>query len=260
MRIFGFVAVLLIASLGVASASAPVPEPTATPSFQVETGETSAHLTNGYGEWHSVYATGEWKVGRRASYVTFTEATRNGARDVIYLAGTVFPAAQRTSLSLEGSFSSTHAFSPMSGLSASVDHRLMQGWGYQLGVRHLTYPSLEADIESLGADRYFGNYHASYQVSLVSLSNVTGPAVNHRLTLTRYYGPDDKHFTSFVVSGGRDVENVNGLVAVYPLFEVHLAGRYWLGPRAAIIYDLFTLRQGVLYHQTGLQIGIRGLR
>ncbi len=259
MRVFGLVAALVIASVAVAPASTPTPTPapTATPSIQVETGGSWANLTNGYGEWHSVHATGEWKAGRHGDYVTFTEATRNGVTDPIYLAGAVFPASKQTILSLEGSFSPTHTFSPASTLAASFDHRLARGWGYQLGASHVTYPSLEADIESLGADRYFGHYRAAYQVSLVTLSNVAGLAMNQKLTLARFYGPDDEHSTSLVVSAGRDVENVNGVVAVYPLYEIDLAGRYWLSRRVALVYDLFTLRQGALYHQTGLQVGIR---
>jgi YaiO family outer membrane protein len=260
MKLLGLVAAFLVAGVtGVSAATlTPAPDPTATPILQFDTGASSASLTNGFGEWHSAYATAEWKAApRRDDYVTFTEATRNGVTDPIYLAGAVFPASSQTILSFEGSFSPTHTFSPESTLSASLDHRLTDGWGYQLGTRHVTYPALTADIESLGADRYFGHYHVAYTLSLVGLSNVTGPAVDHRLSFTRSYGREDESSTSFVVSSGRDVESVNSLVAVYPLFEVDLAGRQSLGHHISLGYDLFTLRQGSLYHQTGVQLDLR---
>jgi YaiO family outer membrane protein len=258
-----FVAALVITGVARAFAStaapapSPVPDPTPSPCLYAEAGGSWGNLTNGYGEWHSLYAAGEWKAGRRADYASFTEATRNGVTDLIYFAGVVFPASRQTIFTLEGSFSSTHAFSPENTLYASLDHRLAQGWGYQLGAKHLTYPALQGDVESVGADRYFGHYRAAYQGSFVTLSNVAGLAVNNRLTLTRYYGRNDEHSTSLVVSSGRDVENVNGTVAVYPIFEVDLAGRYWVSKRFALAYDLFTLRQGALYHQNGFQIGLR---
>jgi YaiO family outer membrane protein len=261
VRVAGLVAAFVIACVARAFAStpapSPVPDPTPTPSLGIEAGGSWGNLTNGYGEWHSAYAAGEWKAGRRSDYATFTEATRNGVTDLVYFAGVAFPASSQTILTLEGSLSSTHRFSPENTFYASLDHRLAQGWGYQLGAKHLTYPALHGDIESIGADRYFGHYRAAYQGSFVTLSDVAGLAVNHRLTLTRYYGRDDEHSTSLVVSSGRDVEDVNGAVAVYPIFEVDLAGRHWVSRRFAVVYDLFTLRQGALYHQSGLQLGLR---
>jgi YaiO family outer membrane protein len=259
MRLLGFVAGLLPALCGAAYADSPAPEPApaAPASIQFESGGDWSNLTNNYGEWHSVYATGEWKKGQRDIYGAATLATRNGITDPIYSAGASFPASSRSFVEFDANFSPTHIYAPIGTVAGVLDSRLAKGWGFQLGEAHRTYPALASDVGSLGVDRYFGHYRANYVFSVVGLSNVDGLSVNQRLGLTRYYGRDDENRTGLVVYGGRDVENVNGTPAVYPIFGLDLSGRHWFDAHYGLSYEIYSYRQGNLYHRSGMQVGLR---
>ena len=250
----------LVFALVVACASpvrADDPAPTPTPQVQVEGGGTWQSLSNNYGNWHSLYAEGEFKQGRRSYYGTITSFSRNAVTDPQYLVGTYIPTAQ-TNINLEANFSPTHQFEPANEFIGSLDHRLASGWGYFLAYDYRSYTSLDAGVGTLGVDRYFGHYHAAYGFQLVGLSNVDGLAVNQKFTFARYYGLDDQNSAGITLAIGQDIENV-GLAnpAIYHTVEIDLAGRHWFAPHLGITWDLFTVRQGQLYTRTGFQLGLR---
>ncbi len=256
MKVAALAALAFFALSGRAGAADPEPSPT--PSITIETGGSSEHLTSGNGDWNSSYITVVQQAApRRAIYAELSNHARFRQIDPLYTAGAYVQPSANTILNIEANLSPTHIVLPGVELSASLEHRLADGWGYALGLDDRAYTSLNVHGESLLVDRYWHANRVAYKFSGVQLSNVSGSAVSHALLFTRYYGVGQLSQLTLSVTAGREAENTGSAVLVSAVRGASLGGAHWLGQHWALSWSLATTRQGTLYSRSGFQLGIR---
>jgi len=240
------------------SAQASEPKPTPAPLITLELGTTQEHLTNGYGNWQSLYFFASDKFSpRRVAYGSVTTDRRFGSTDETYVAGFYIPPSPNTTLNVEFGYSPTHIVLPQSSLALSLDHRLASGWGYTLGAQHRGYTGTDVQIGSLLVDRYWGKYRAAYTITGAQLSSVAGTALSHGALLTRYYGTDQESSVTLSLDAGREVENVGSTVITSSVAGAALYGVHWFGLHWGVPWAVSIHRQGSLYTRSGVQIGVR---
>ena len=223
----------------------------------IEIGTSSQHLSDGYANADRSYA----RVIERGSdghptlYEQFSEGDRYGLHDREMLVGASLRPAPGTIVNVEFSASPTHAVAPSFAGYAGVERRFAQGYGATLGVAKRTYTSTNASIETIGADRYMGDYRFAYTASFSQLSGTLGTAVTHAVSATRYdrRGGD----VGLHAYAGRDVESAGPGVLVMNVQGLSLGGHVAITHDVAIGYGFETFAQGRLYHGSGFTIGVR---
>jgi YaiO family outer membrane protein len=243
------------------AASQPAPDRSsaaadAAPHDAFELGTGSDHLTGSYAPWSDTYAlaTQHGSDGHPSFYEQYDEGNRYGLHDRSYGAGVYADAAPHTLVGLELATSPTHEVAPSFAGSLSVEQRFAAGYGATIGMTRRTYPSTNASIEDVGADRYVGRYRFSYTASLAQLEGTPGSALTQAAGVTYY----DAHGGDVGVRAyaGRDVESTGSSVLVMRVNGVTLGGHARVAAATFLVYGVETFNQGGRYSGTGVKFGV----
>lgn len=246
---------LFVALSSTSLGAAPLPSPTPNTTFELSA--ASQHLSNGSPNWASdSLSVSRALAPRRVLYGSLTKEYRFGEPDQTYLVGAYVPSSTNTILNIEASFSPTHAVVPQNELAASLDHRLADGWGYTVGVRHRSYTGLGVGIGSLIVDRYWKTFRVAYTLTGAQISNTPGTSLSHALSLTDYFGNNSENALTLSLNTGRDVENIGAQIVASAVSGISLHDSNWFSRRFGYSWTLSTLRQGTYYTRSGVQIGV----
>jgi YaiO family outer membrane protein len=237
-------------------ASGPAPIAPAPPRNALEFGTGSDHLTGSYAPWSDSYvlATQRGGAGRPSFYEQFDEGNRYGLHDRSYGGGAYLSVSPRTLVGVQLATSPTHNVAPSFSGSGSVEQRFASGYGATVGLTRRTYPTTNASIESVGADRYVGRYRFSYTASLAQLAGTPGTALTQTLGASYY---DDRGGDLTVRAYvGRDVESTGSTVLVMRVSGASLGGHVPLAPATFLVYGVETFSQGGRYSGTGVRFGV----
>jgi YaiO family outer membrane protein len=227
------------------------------PRTEAEIGFTRETLTNNLPDWKSVYFEAVHRIrDRHTLYGGLRETERFGLNDTEVHSGLYYPLGTTWTSLVEGSVSPTHQVLPRYSLFGQLQKSLPGGWGVGLGLRHSEYSQIGANIVSLLAERYWGNFRGAYTLYSGRPEGASS-ASSHRFQLSYYY--DDRSSIGLSYSTGREVENVGlprGVIST-GVQNLTLSGRHWFAPNWALTYDLFNQEQGTLYRRRGLRLGIR---
>jgi YaiO family outer membrane protein len=227
------------------------------PRTEAEIGFTRESLTNNHIDWKSVYGEAVHHVkDRHTLYGGLRETERFGLHDTEIHGGLSYPLDTTWTALTEGSASPTHQVLPKYSLSGQLQKSLPDGWGVALGLRHGEYSQNGANVTSLLAERYWGNFRGAYTLYSGRPEGASS-ASSHRFQLTYYYA--DRSSVGLSYSTGREVENIGpprGTISS-DVKNLTLSGRHWLGRDWALTYDLFTQDQGTFYRRNGLSLGLR---
>jgi YaiO family outer membrane protein len=236
--------------------ASPVPSPTPTPMTWIEAGGSLSNLTNNRGNWQCEYVATGTTRGRREFDAELLRTQRFGAGDNQVLLGSYWPTSPATIAHVEVDWSPTHRILPQLAFVASLEHRLDRGWGYILGLGARSYPGLGVQTQSIVVDRYWKSFRAAYTIVGAQLSNVPGVAVDHAVSFTHYYDPDQRSAITLSAAFGRDVENVGSGVLVSRTLELTAGGTHRFGSDS-LLWSISSVAQGTLYHRTQVDIGLR---
>jgi YaiO family outer membrane protein len=236
--------------------SVPAAVAPATPRNAFELGVGSDQLTGTYAPWSDVYALATQRGSERhpSFYEQYDEGNRYGLHDRTYGAGAFVSAAPRTLVGLELATSPTHNVAPSFAGTASVEQRFAAGYGATVGFTRRTYPTTNASIESVGADRYVGHFRLSYTASFAQLEGTPGTALTQAVGATYYDARGGDVFVRTYV--GRDVESTGTSVLVMRVNGLSVGGHVRVAPATFLVYGLETFNQGRLYSGTGVKFGV----
>jgi YaiO family outer membrane protein len=234
------------------------PQPAPTPLTWIDASITSDHLSNGSPDWAAESITAATRTGRKALYAAVGRSERFGVSDPQYVFGGYFTPSAQTIANLEFATSPTHRNLPVVEFTASLDHRLARGWGYQLGLRQRTFTAANVSGPSFGVDRYWGANHAAYTLTGTRVSTVPGIVLGHALSLTHYYGSDELSSFGAFAATGREAENIAGAVIVSTVTSGGLNGVHWFErARTALTWSAALTQQGRFYTRSEIRIGVR---
>ncbi|MBF0291920.1 MAG: YaiO family outer membrane beta-barrel protein [Nitrospinae bacterium] len=225
---------------------------------EMETGYSHERLTNGFVDWKSVYLEGaRYFSGQSAVYMSAQSAERFSLRDSEALAGFYYPAFEAVTFNAEATGSPTYNFLPRWSTLLKAQWEVADGKLIHLGGRHTEYAQSSVDLYLATAEAYFGNYRASYTF-YQSHPQGAGVESSHLLEVNLFYGNNAENSIGLSVSGGREAESLGGgRVAVSDVQSITLTGRHWLDESFGITYALIHHKQGELYVNDGIRIGIR---
>ena len=225
---------------------------------ELETGYSHERLTNGFADWKSVYLEGaRYFSGQSAVYMAAQNAERFSLNDSEALAGFSYPASKTISFNAEATNSPTYNFLPRWSALLKAQWEVADGKLIHLGGRHTEYAQSSVDLYLATAEAYFGNYRASYTF-YQSHPQGAGVESSHLLQVNLFYGNNAENSVGLSVSGGREAESVGGgRIAVSDVQSVTVTGRHWLGESFGITCALIHHKQGELYVNDGIRIGIR---
>ena len=227
------------------------------PLNSLELGYGRESLTNNFSDWTNAYLLGSRKLGyRKTVYGGLRETERFDLKDSEAHAGLYFPLGDTWSGIVEGSYSPTHEVLPQGSIYGFLQKHFAGGWGLGLGLRHSEYTTTAANVASLLAERYWGNFRGAYTLYSGRPEGASS-AASHRLQLSYYYS--DRSAVGMSYTNGREVENIGpprGVIST-DVQSWSVSGQHWFTPSWALTYDLIQHEQGSLYRRQGLQFGLR---
>lgn len=224
---------------------------------EVELGATHERLSGGRPDWRSIYLEGSHPLGeRRVIYGGLRETLRFGLADTEIWAGYSHPLGREWTAVVEGSASGEHRVLPKYSALGQLTRHLPGGWGLSAGLKHSEYSLSGVNLLVLGAERYWGNFRAGYNLYAGRPEGAT-TGVAHRFALNYYYG--ERSTVGIALAAGREVENVGPPlgVASTDVRSLSLSGRHWFAPSWALSWDLLAHEQGSLYRREGIRLGLR---
>jgi YaiO family outer membrane protein len=224
----------------------------------VEFGASNDDLTNGRPPSSQMYfSAGEsGGAGRPTYFEQWTEQNQYGSHDRSAMAGTVLSASRHTFVGAQLALSPTHTVLPSFDGALNIEERLGGGFGSALAYERKTFSTTNASVETVTADRYFGNYYIAYHPTFAQLEGTPGTAVTHVVSATHY----DNRGGNLTLNwfAGRDVESTGPTsVLVLSISGVSLSGHYVLKQNLAVAYGLETYTEGSLYTASGGHLGLR---
>jgi YaiO family outer membrane protein len=227
-------------------------------SLEVETGYFHERLTNGMADWKSAYIeSARYFSQQSAVYMTAQNAERFSLSDGEILAGFYYPAFKTITLNAEATHSPTYNFLPRLSALVKGQWEFTEGMLLHLGGRRTEYAQSAVDLYLVSAEAYLGNWRAAYTL-YQSRPQSAGTEYSHLLQFNLFYGNNAENSFGVYLSGGREAESVGGgRILVSNVQSLTIIGRYWLGKSFGITYELIHHKQGELYSNDGIHIGIR---
>jgi len=228
------------------------------PRTEVELSHSRESLSNNRADWTSTELALSRELRERHTLYGGLRTTRRfGQNDSEGRIGLYYPLAAAWTAVVEGSVSPSHNVLPEYSVYGSLHRMLGGGWGLAAGLRHSEYSTTGAQVTSLSAERYWGNFRGAYTLYSGRPDGAPSGAA-HRFQLNYYYGERSTVGLSYTM--GREVENLGAAgVLSSDVRDWTLSGRHWLTPQFALTYDLVNHEQGNLYRRQGLRIGLRHL-
>jgi len=225
--------------------------------LEIEAAFTYESLTNNAADWRSAYFEILKKFDpRTALYGSFRQTQRFSLSDQEFLAGIYYPLAADLSLFSDVSMSPSHHLLPQWAAVAELQKGFAGGWVLHAAYRHIEFENAPTNLGYFLAERYWGEFRASYTLYVSHLRGST-TTLSHRITGSWYYEENNALNVSF--SLGDEAENVGpprgvltSRVAAYSVF-----GRHWLTDAWACTYELLILQQADFYTRRGIRLGIR---
>ncbi len=264
---------LIVAALAVPSrADAPAavatvaPSPAPTPdasagTTQIEGGLTTDILGNNKGDWTSQYVTAMFsKPQSPSSYVTVSNNQRFGYTDVDFEGGVYIPTlTPNGTLELMAAASPQHNVLPAFNYLVGYDARAGGGMGYDLSTAGRIYNgtlsgSVNANIQTLGVNKYFGSDYVAVTTSFAKLSNVPGVATSYSAKVATYLPRDSFGAT---VSFGKDIENTGTAIAVYQSTGFDADELHWFSAKTALHAGLGFYNLAGAYGRFEVRLGLR---
>lgn len=227
------------------------------PQTEVEAGLSHEDLDRGRADWKSRYVEAAHRFTERTTlYGLVRETERFGMRDSELAGALYFPLGERWSAVAEASHSPQHHVLPRYSVRGELQRSFASGWGVSAGLRHSEYARSDANILTLGAERYSGAWRAAYTL-YNGRPEGAGSGSAHRVELRRYYGGQSS--VGIGIAAGREVENAGPPAGVVTtdVKSLTLIGRHWVAARWALSYELFAQDHSGLYRRDGMRLGIR---
>lgn len=227
-------------------------------SVEMEMGYSHERLTNGLADWKSAYIGGAGYFSQQSAvYFNAQSAERFSLSDGEIMAGFYYPAFRSITLNAEATHSPTYNFLPRWSALLKAQLELTEGTLLHLGGRRTEYAQSAVDLYFLSAEAYSGNYRVAYTL-YQSRPEGAGIEYSHVLQLNLFYGSAAENSFGVYVSGGREAESVGGgRILVSDVQSFTIIGRHWLGESFGLTYELIHRKQGELYTNDGIHLGIR---
>ncbi len=216
----------------------------AMPRSSLELGHTRETLSTNPHVWEDSYAQYVRQFAPRAVAIgRITASSRFGLEDTTALAAGYLPLGDKTTLFMEATLSPTHRVLPLHTLHAQLNRALVDGWGIQGGLKHLTYNNTAVDVLDLTVERYFGAFRAAWTIT-PSRSETAGSASAQRLQLGYYYG--DGNAVQLLAASGREVDKPSAVDSVIAtdVRNISVFGQHALSPAWVFVYGLGYTEQG----------------
>ena len=224
---------------------------------EVELGASRERLSGGRPDWTGLSLEGVHRFApRQTLYGGVRETERFGLRDTEIWAGYYHPLAPTWTALVEASASGEHRVLAKHSLFGQLSKQLPGGWGLSAGLRHSEFTRSGVNVLVLGAERYWGNFRAGYNL-YAGRPEGAQTGVAHRFSLNYYYGEGST--VGISATAGREVENAGpptGIITT-DVRNLTLTGRYWMTPDWALSWDLVAHEQGSLYRRQGFRLGLR---
>jgi len=228
-----------------------------TPRTEVELNHARASRSDSRSDWtRTELALSHELRERHALHGGLRTTRRFGQDDSEGRIGLYYPLDAAWTAVVEGGARPSHNELPEYSVYGGLHRTLGSGWGLGAGLRS-GYSTTAAQITSLIAERYWGNFRGAYTLYSGGPDRALWGAA-HRFQLNYYYG--ERSTVGLSYTTGREVENLGaaGLLSS-DVRDWTLSGRHWLTPQFALTYDLVNHEQGNLYRHQGLRIGLRHL-
>lgn len=236
------------------------PMPSASPGvylIDIEAGGYQDQLSNSRGSWNDNYLLAIVRDPKSSFsvYALGSQDSRFGFRDHRFEFGVSAPTdGPHGTLSVYGAYSPEHNVLAQNEFGVGYDLRAGGGYGYQVALADRAYPSVNALIYTVGADRYFGNNRVAYVLSIAQLNNVPGVALSHTLRYSHYAAKDT---INLGVTVGQDVENTGTRIAVYATPSVDLDVLHWTDPTTGVHIGLGFYNVAGAYGRFEVRLGLR---
>jgi YaiO family outer membrane protein len=224
---------------------------------EVELGTSREHLSGGRADWTSTSLEGVHRFApRQTLYGGLRETERFSLRDTEAWAGYYHPLARDWTALVEASSSPDHRVLAKYSMFGQLSRQLSDGWGLSAGLRHSEYTRSGVNLLVLGAERYWGDFRAGYNL-YAGRPEGAQTGVAHRFTFNRYYGEGSS--VGIAVTAGREVENVGPPTGITStdVRNLTVSGRHWMTQDWALSWDLVAHEQGSLYRREGFRLGLR---
>ena len=163
------------------------------------------------------------------------------------------PVSSTWSVQGEASVSPEHNVLPQDSLFAGVVCALPEAWDLQAGFRYSRYTTSDADVASLGVEKYFGNWRAAYTLYDGSSGGASG--ASDVLRLDWYYG--DRSHVGLGLVHGSEVDRVSPVkLVVTPVSGAFVTGAQEVGAHWAFTYTVGVTSLGDFYTQRGVLVGL----
>lgn len=225
--------------------------------LDVEAGLSYEHLTGPADDWRERWLLVDLTRPRQHGlYAAVRETRRFGLDDHAFEAGGALPLGARTVLSVDASGSPTHRVLARWSAGALAQVTVADGWVAGVGLRRSAYALADADVATVGLERYLGDWRLAAD-AFVGRTRDSDAAVSYRLQVERWYGDRDRVRLS--LAAGEEVEYLGPTFGarVTDVRAVSLSGQHDLAERWTLVWELSTVEQGSLYRRSGGRAGVR---
>ncbi len=230
--------------------------PVRRPKYRWEIGADFEDLDNGASDWQRVYARVDRSFGATNSiFLRLAEYERFDQRDSDLGFGATFMLSERWIASGAITLSASPDFLPETIVNVRLSRKLLDGWLVGLVIQDRQYPFEDVISNGLVIERYFGQFHAAYQLEQSRLSSQD--SWNHRATLNFY--PDVGGNYGLIVTDGEETEVVApGQLLNTDVNSIVITGRHPVGKDMSILWRLGSYRQGSLYRRNMVGLSVAG--
>ena len=230
--------------------------PVRRPKYRWEVGADIENLDNGASDWQRVYARVDRSFGTTNSiFLRLAEYERFDRRDSDLGFGATFMLSERWIVSGAITLSASSDFLPETIVNVRLSRKLLNGWLAGLVIQDRQYPFEDVISNGLVIERYFGKFHAAYQLEQSRLSSQD--SWNHRASLNFY--PDVGGNYGLIVTAGDETEVVApGQLLNTDVNSVVITGRHPVGKEMSILWRLGSYCQGSLYRRNMVGLSVAG--
>ncbi|WP_405229634.1 YaiO family outer membrane beta-barrel protein [Lentisalinibacter sediminis] len=213
-------------------------------------------LTNGLPGWQQQFLRLDGETAASGDYhVSLGRYERFDRSDLEFGVGGIWQAGEDWTLQAELALGGDADFLPDTGFYGRVLRTLGDGWNAAAAFRHRRYETTTVSTWSAEAERYFGDYRASYTLNASRLHGAT-TSLSHVVSLGWY--PRAGLSFGLVAATGEETEVVApGQVLETDVDSLALTGRHALAPRITLDWWLGTHAQGDIYRRRYAGLAVR---